>query len=63
MQHVAAMRQSASSLHQRVTNLSSDVHPKMLRQVLAITRVVLAVHEILGGSSFAPRHWQLMMEV
>lgn len=33
MQHVAAMRQSASSLHQRVAKLNADVHPKMLIKV------------------------------
>ena len=34
MEHLATMRQSASSLHQRVAKLNSDVHPKMLKQVL-----------------------------
>ena len=33
MQQLADMRQSASSLRERVAKLSGDVHPRMLSQV------------------------------
>ena len=36
MQHLADMRQSASSLQERVAKLSGDVHPRMLNQVLVL---------------------------
>ena len=35
MQQLADMRQSASSLRERVAKLSGDVHPRMLHQVLS----------------------------
>lgn len=35
MQQLADMRQSASSLQQRVARLTGDVHPRMLTQVIA----------------------------